>query len=95
MINYLLLRKQSFCLNWKNNLSRLNSMIMISNLFFILDRINKQIIRKIRINHKVTILKNLNLQNLQNNKINLFRASTSSIEIFNDKIYMILNNINN
>jgi len=70
-------------------------MIMISNLFFILDRINKQIIRKIRINHKVTILKNLNLQNLQNNKINLFRASTSSIEIFNDKIYMILNNINN
>lgn len=94
MINYLLLKKQSFYHNWKNNLSR-HSMIMTSYFIFILDQIDKQIIRKIRINHKVTMLKNLKLLNLRNSPKNLFRASISSIGIFNDKIYTILNNINN
>jgi hypothetical protein len=41
------------------------------------------------------MLKNLNHQNLRNSKIKGFKALISSIEIINDKIYMIFNNINN
>lgn len=88
MKNYLSLKKQWFCLNWKNNLNSQHSMIMISNYFVNLGRIDKQIIRKIRINLKATILKNLNHPNLRNSLKRHFQALISSTEIFNDITYM-------